>query len=291
MLVAIIATIAHAAPCDGPFGLDALLDDVSTIETALEEGRDVTAATVGVHLRDGLLCLDAPLPEVIAGRVLRAVGTGLERGGATEAEGWLRIAAMLSPKHTYPADHPSAEVWAAALEASSRHPFEPLPSHDLVAGEHYLDGRRLTEPGAEVGLPHLYQHQPPEGKLESRIIVGPAFPVDTVIDPTPPPPVTPVVPESRPLSRARWSPEKVTLVTGGSIALASAGVLLGLSTRTEGQFRQATTETEIDRYRDATNRLVIGSGASAGFGIVALSLGLLAGPNDAAVTPSFAFRF
>lgn len=290
MLVGLWVALVHAAPCEGPFGLDAVLDDVSVIEQALEEGRDVTAARTGVHLRNGLKCLDAPLPEVIAGRALRAIGTGLARGGAIDADGWMRTAALLAPDHTYEPDHPSAAAWSVAVRASARYPYETLPSHELAAGTHYLDGRPIEAPGAEAGLPHLYQYQPVEGPVQNYLIEGTAFPGDAVLAPAPPPEPPPPALEEPILTR-RWSPERIALVSGGLAALAGAGALVAWSTQTEARFRESTTEADIERYRDATNRLVIGAAASAGFGVTALALGVFAGGADQPVTPTVSVRF
>ncbi|MEM6926501.1 MAG: hypothetical protein AAF602_06205 [Myxococcota bacterium] len=295
MLVGLWVAIASAAPCEAPFGLDAVLDDVSIIEQALEEGRDVTAARTGVHLRNGLECLDAPLPEVIAGRALRAIGTGIARGGAIDADGWMRTAALLAPDHVFPEGHVSAPAWTVAVRASARYPFESLSAHQLAPGAHYLDGRPLTEAGAEAGLPHLYQYQPLDGPVQNYLIEGTGFPELTLSAPAPPPPEPPVDPlfDDPPvaLERRRWSAERVALVSGGLTALAGAGALLAWSTQTEARFREATTEADIERYRDATNRLVIGATASAGFGVVALALGAFANGSGQPVTPTVTVRF
>ena len=292
MLVGLWATIAHAGPCEEPFGLDAVLDDVSVIELALEEGRDVTAARTGVHLRNGLNCLDSPLPEVVAGRALRAIATGLARGGATDADGWMRTAALLAPDHAYPVEHPSAVAWNVALKASARYPFETLPL-DFVPGMHYLDGRLIEVPGAEDQLPHLYQYEPPNGPIENYLIVGLEFPESSVVAPElpTPPPMAPVPDELLTKRGNKWSAERVVLVSSGLTALAGAGALVAWSTQTEARFRASTTEADIERYRDATNRLVIGASASAGFGLTALSLGVLANGSNQPVSTSFAFRF
>lgn len=291
MLLAIWANWATAAPCEEPFRFDALLDNVVAIEQAVAEGRDFAAARTAVTLRQGLLCLDAPLPEIVAPRALRAMGVGLDLGTSPEGAEWLQLAAVLDPGHQYADDHPGFTAWRDALEERTFYPFEALPSHTLVPGVHYVDGRRLDAPGAELGLPHVYQHQPPEGPIRSFLIEGTAFPAELVVAPALPDP-SPVVPEE-PLvpARRRWSGERIALVTGGAVAIASAGVLWGLSTRSEAQFREATTQDDIDRYRDATNRLVVGASATAGFGVAALGLGLLAGSSAPTPTSSFTVTF
>ena len=114
MLSLLLTTaFAQSGPaCDAPISLDALVERLGTVETALR-GSDFSAAGVNAEqLAADLVCVDTVLPNRVAQRVYRGIGAGLYvTGDEAVADQWLRTALEIEPTFQFgvtelPADHP-----------------------------------------------------------------------------------------------------------------------------------------------------------------------------------------
>ncbi len=310
MWLVLAASPALAGDC-ADYSLDALLDDVGRVESRLAAARSTAEAST--ELRDRLPCLGERLPAVLAPRVLRAVGAGLHEIGAEAAQGWLAAAAHLAPGLRFGADEaPGREALLAAWDAAALAVAAALPravdDHALAPGDHWLDGVALVEPAALPGVPHIYQFRPPEGVLHTSVVDGPRFPEQALVltgasevprgvaGPSPrdgpilvPPPADPIAPvEVRP---ERWPTERVAVVATGAGVLAAAGVVYGLSARSQSRFFEADTRELIDRRRAATNRLAAGATGLASLGASLVGFGVLFYLVDGEPRPTLDLRF
>ncbi len=305
------------ATCAQPYPLDVLLDDMGEVESGLASGTHGLAGGAATRMRTRIVCVEEPLPAIIGARTLRAIGAGLLVRQHVEALGWLESAAAADPEYRYTLEnlaelHPLFPAWGTVLDRASLAQPELRENRELAPGEHWLDGMPLTEPVAHPNVPHVYQHRAAEGRpLRTEIMVGTEFPSGAlvvregrraVVDTTrgkdraePEDVPAPLAPGSgvdvvvvRPKA---WPSERVALVSGGLSAIAGSALLYALSTQTEANFLASTNTRDIDRYRGATNRLAVGSGAAAAVGVSALSFGLLFYVVDGDPRPSLDIRF
>lgn len=297
----------RAAECDEPYDVDGLLNDLGEAEGALRSLDYAKAIGASQAMAEGLPCLDAILPVVVAPRVMRAVGAGLYLGGDPDvALKWMRGAAALDPSFEYGSDlgdtHPVRRAWQTAKQEASR---EPVEAEGVVLGDgrHFVDGKRVNFPIATLDAYHLYQrdHQ----GVRSWVIDGNAFPdaaTDAVVAVVEPPPVEPepVVEErtpSRPLvqaavvQRKQWPAERVVLVGGGGAALVGSGLLYALSSSSRSSFDQATTVEDLDRFKARTNTFAVSSGVTLAAGASALGFGALFFIIDGDPRPTLDIRF
>ena len=306
MIVAVALQVAaSAADCSQPYALDHLLDDVGVVESALRSGNGAQTAEAAVRLRAGLPCMDAPLPQVVAARSIRAMAAGLlVTDYADEALNWLVTAATLDLGYRFDLeslreDDAMFGTWDAVVASASGLDAAVLEGRAFTSGSHWLNGRRITTPTAIPGVPHLYQHEQ-DGELHGAFIRGTDFPEDVLtaapltLDPAPVAVAPPLGAYSQGVTLIEpspWPAERVALVAGGSAGLAGSAVLYALSTGTASRFSSSTTRVEMDRYRSSTNRLAVASGSAFGLGLGALGFGALFFIIDGDPRPTLDIRF
>lgn len=173
-----MATTASAGdPCAAPYTRDNMLVDLMAAEDAI---RAITAdaATLAAKMEAGLSCMDSVFPQMFAGRFYRAIaGSYLVSGDADAAAGWFRSAAAIDQVFQYgledvPADHAIIPVYETARSTSFT--AGTVPDVAFVEGTHYLDGRKISEPAANLDVQHLYQMQ--TDGVSSWVIDGIGFP-------------------------------------------------------------------------------------------------------------------
>lgn len=288
---------AVAGPCTSSYTTDKMLEDLIATEDFLRSYDFVAAGGAAQVLRDGIRCLNDVLPSQVAGRIYRAIGGGLTQGGdAKEGFNWLVTAATLEPGFEYgledvATDHPVRTVYADASDQSSRTKVKTEGFDYFVAGEHYIDGRDLSEPKASIGHPHLYQARI-GGTLTGTLINGNQFPPENLSETAPVDGVvatgTVTKPVKEPKSGGGGGPSVPLLATGGVGVVASALTFL-MSRGASKKFDEGTTLEDIERYRNSTNTLTTVSGVALGVGLSTLSVSFVV--DGAAPAPMVNIRF
>lgn len=177
---------AYAADCATPYTTDGLIEDLTTVETAMRGYDDAAAAAAGSKLRDGLNCLDEVLPALIAARAYRAVGAGLYASGEQQdSYKWFRTSLELEPTWTYglqdvPEGHPLRNDFENLKAKMSGDEPTPVDGKELGDGSHYLDGRKISKPKARLERFHVYQVE--NNGVKSHVIDGNTFPPSTLVD-------------------------------------------------------------------------------------------------------------
>lgn len=187
------STPAFAGDCATPYTVEAMLGDLTGIETGLRSDDKAAAAASGQKMRDGLGCLNEVLPAMIAARSYRAVGGGLFAADDLEgAKKWFRTALELDPTYIYglqdlPDEHPIRDVFNALKDEVSGD-ATALDGKDFPPeAQHYLDGRKLSSPKARLDRYHLFQAD--KDGLSSWLIEGNAFPDSALVEAEVPEPV------------------------------------------------------------------------------------------------------
>lgn len=303
------------AECPAPYTSDNVLADLGNIEDFLRSGDNGAASTGAERLQQGLGCLNEVLPGMITGRVYRAIGAGLVAGG-NDIGGfdWFLTAVEIDPTFTYGiedlnADHPARLSYEDAKREIQGEPVV-VEGKTFGPGIHYLDGRKLSEPAARLGRPHLFQID--NDGVESWLIESNDFPAEAfaaaaVVDagngkaPKGKKPKKEKKPKKGKedktdavsdgvtvLGRERpW--EKTPLMIGGGLIIGGAGALYFMSAQKHGEFLEASTKEEVDQLQAATNQLFIASGAALAVGAGTLTWGIIL--HDGAPMPSVGFRF
>jgi len=304
-----LAPAASAAECADEYGLDALADDMGEVESAVIKGDADAAESSARRLEAGLACLGAPLPRVVAGRAYRAMATGLIDVDPELAAAWYQTAAVVDGGFVYtledlPADdHPAFEAWRVALDATEGVEEEVVQDHVWASGQFTVDGRRLSWPAAEPGMPHVVQRSL-DDVVTTWVIDGVDFPEEALIadaavgrpaapregDVTPGAGRVPTVTVSK-VESNNWPPERVALVGGGSAVLAAGGVLYGLAWTKRGQFDTSTIRADTERLAAGTNTLTIASTAALAAGAGTVGFGILFFIVDGDPRPTLDLRF
>lgn len=184
-LAVAVAPQAARAQCADTYTVDAMVEDLVAVETFLRNSDDDNAGKAADALRSGLGCMTEVMPRMIAGRALRAVGSGLVAGGDPDGgKAWLRTAAELEPSFDFgledvPESHPVRGVYDAARSTASGDEV-PVAGASLAMGTAYLDGRKLLEPKARADRWHLFQLDSGTS-VRSWVIEGNAFPDDGLV--------------------------------------------------------------------------------------------------------------
>lgn len=322
------------AACPTPYTSDGLLEDLGNVETFMRNGDNDAAGAAAKGMESKIGCLNEVLPPIIVGRAYRAIAGGLYVAGElTRSKDWFASALVVDAGFEYgtedlPASHPVLQVYAEARRMGWDDPLS-VEGKKFVAGTHYLDGRKLSEPRANPGMPHLYQFDN-AGAVSPYLIQGNAFPAEvltsaTVAAVTPDPktkepktkepktsdpkvasttePKTkdPKVKEPKTGSTAvastgtseikRKRPgEKTPLMIIGGVVMAGAGGVYALAAQSRGDFNDATTLEEVDSLKTKTNQMVVISGAVLAVGAGALTWGIVVGDTGAPI-PTIRVRF
>ncbi|MEQ1501272.1 MAG: hypothetical protein ABMB14_03535 [Myxococcota bacterium] len=176
---------AAAADCPEPYSVDAMLEDLVSVETFLRNNDDENAGKASANLQNGFGCMTEVLPRMIAGRAIRAVGAGLVVSGDPDGGGaWLRTAAEIEQSFAYGLEDlsetsPVRDVYATAQLAAGGEEA-PVAGATLAAGAAYLDGRKLLEPKARGDRWHVFQFDGGSG-VKSWVIDGNAFPDEVLV--------------------------------------------------------------------------------------------------------------
>jgi hypothetical protein len=287
---------AAAGPCTSSYTTDKMLEDLIATEDFLRSYDFVAAGGAAQVLLDGIRCLNASMPSQVAGRTYRAIGGGLTQGGdAKEGFNWLVTAATLEPGFEYgledvATDHPLRSVYADAAAQSNRTKVKKEGFDYFVAGEHYVDGRELSEPKASVGHPHLFQSKI-DGVLSGAIINGNQFPEEVLSTTAPGSDSVAVETTTKPVKEKKTGgggPNVPLLATGGVGVIASALTFV-MSRGASKKFDEGTTLEEIEQYRNSTNTLSTVSGVALGVGLSTLTVSFVV--DGAAPTPMVNIRF
>lgn len=314
LLLALLTFAPKAwAACDAPYDTNTLLSDLVMIETAVRQNDGPTARQVADKMEAGFACMKEPLPYMIVARAYRAVGAGKVLGG-DEARGkeWFLTSIELDPGFEYGledmgADSPVRYAYEAMRGDAEVSPTQ-LKGFDLEQGTNYLDGSLLGAPQATLGRPHLFQTDAISGSLQSFIIEGNKFPDAALVAEAPAVATTPEAEKGKkpkkekankekaakekPAKEAKEKnpkstvdtggfyerkrpPEKTPLIIGGAVTVVGAGALYYFSSVTRKHFDDATTENDVNKYKTATNRLVISSGAVLAVGAGVLTWGII----------------
>jgi len=304
-----LSTAAYAGGCEADYGLDTLADDLGVVESAVRSGDIEAASAAAQTLQQGLPCLSEPLPRVVAGRAYRAVAAGQHgQPGAEEALAWYRTAAVVDGSFLYTLedlpeeDHPAFEAWRQAVEATRASEPEAIDGHVWASGVFTVDGRRLPWPSAEPGMPHVLQ-QSLDGEVTTWIIDGASFPDEALIADASVRPagtegvsviggqgVAPTVTVQR-VGGNNWPPERVALVSGGSVAVLAGGGLYALAMQKRAQFDQSTIRADTTRLAAGTNTLTVASAATLAAGAGTLGFGVLFFIVDGNPSPTLDLRF
>jgi hypothetical protein len=225
---ALTASAAHAADCAESYTVDAMVEDLSSVETFLRNGDNELAGQAAQKLEAGLGCMNELLPRMIVGRALRAVGAGhVVQGDAGRGEDWLRTAAEIEQAFDFgledlPEVHPVRDAYANAKNTSGGEEI-PVPDAALAAGTVYLDGRKLTEPKARIDRWHVVQLDD-GAAVRSWVIEGSSFPDQVLVSTAPvlattgkkpKEPKQPKEPKPEPVAKApKAEPEQLDPVAG-----------------------------------------------------------------------------
>jgi hypothetical protein len=183
------STARAADACSGPYTVDAMVEDLTSVETFLRNNDDANASSAAEHMRAGIPCMTELMPRMIVGRAMRAVGGGLVAGGSDDGVDWLRTAAEIEQAFDYgledlPEVHKVRDAYADAKSTSGGEEVV-VPNATLAGGTVYLDGRKITEPKARMDRVHVVQLDTGAG-IKSWVVEGNAFP-DAVLASSAPP--------------------------------------------------------------------------------------------------------
>lgn len=181
-------SLAWAADCAQPYGLDTLLADMVAAEGHLRSGATAPAKEVALKMETGIGCMDAKLPKPMVARTFRVIGAGLVGGGEDRGKQWFVTAAEVEPGFDYgveelPADSPIRFAYLDAKGVSAEP--ETIEGKVFTDGKFLLDGSTVDAPTARPGRPHLLQRD--AGGVTSWVIQGADYPADVLTDPTPDP--------------------------------------------------------------------------------------------------------
>lgn len=320
LLQGLVTGTAWGQACPEPYDRDNLSSDLQHAEDALRAGDEEGAATQAAALKAGLPCLHEVFPSMMLGRVYRAIGGGMfADGDHNGAARWFRTSVSLDELFSYGLeDLPQGDPIISAYEQARRTLDEPVRVEGmaLIEGDHYLDGLPLSSPRARPAQYHLYQFKGADGRVQSWIIDGEAFPEGQLRDPN----AVAAEPERgrkkdrsndsfqassttpKP-SRTRGSgvevegasivvqrpPEKIPLIIAGSAVVLGSGAMYYVSSLTRKNFQNAENEEDARAAMRTTNSLVIASGVVFALGAGTLGWGI-AVSGDAPV-PTFNLRF
>lgn len=176
---------AFAQDCASPYTLDALLADLTAVESGLRAADDASAASAANRMREGMGCLNEIMPAMIAARAYRGVGAGLHVGGdADAAQKWFRTSLELDPVWIYGVndvgvDHPVRLAFDALKTEDSPDAVELAGKAFPEESKNYLDGKKLGSPKARPDRFHVFQRAGED--TETWLIEGNAFPGDALI--------------------------------------------------------------------------------------------------------------
>lgn len=302
----LLAPMAQAQECDKSYSIDDLLTDLALTEAALRNADNVGAGEAAARLQAGLPCSDDLLPGVMVPRVYRALGAGIFVGGDPDSGlNWLRTAAELEPEFDYsaadvPADHPARSgLKLAKVEIMGTEPTPVANADDFGIGKHFLDGRAIETPSATLERNHVYQRLLDE--TYTFVIAGNEFPDQAFgavkqaepqeVPDDEPKTNQPQIPEAQVVTQVKWPAERVVLVAAGGASLVASGALYGLSAMSRGNFNDANSVPDIDKYQRSTNTFVVASGATGAAGVGMLGFGALFFVIDGDPRPTLDFRF
>lgn len=324
------STTAWGQDCAAPYGADPLLEDLGNVEQFLRNGDNAAANKVATEMATKLPCVNEQLPMLILGRAYRGIAGGLYGVPGTKARGeqWFKSAFSIDPTFSYgtedlPAGHPIIGLYSD-LSVSGVGSSTLLQGRLLVVGpKHWLDGRNLKSASAHPDMPHLYQQVAVDGKVQTFVIEGNAFP-DAALQP-----LVAAVPEKggKPPKAAKppkggeavaaggdkgdkgakppkgkksgtpgitvtVNPAKFPAIIGGAVIAAGSGVTYFLATQERAKFDAAVNQEEMQKFRGSTNRYVVLSGALLVVGAGTLGVGLyLDADGSMLVGPSINVRW
>lgn len=273
-----------AAQCAAPYAVDAAIMDLTTVETALRDVDNAAAGAGAKRIKEGIGCLNEVMPVVIAGRLYRAIGSGLYASGdMLGAFDWYATAIELDPSFTYGTedmgiDHPSRQAYEDAKRETQGDPVVLEGKAFVPSGTHYLDGRKLAVPTARLGRPHLYQWD--NGGVKTWLISSNEFPPEVlgaaVVENTKKKKQkngTKTVDGVVPLKRDRPKSQTPMMVLGAGI-IGGAGALYAMSAQSLGDFNAATTQADAEALKTSTNQLFLLSAGVLGLGVGTLGWGV-----------------
>ncbi len=291
LVTALVASQSALADC-GQYTAESVVEDMTQAEAGLAAGEVQQLVGATDRMSSGLPCASEVLQPWLVARAFRVMAAGaLAAEDEGQARGWYTTAIEVDAGFDYGVeelalDHPARVLYA---ELKLGYQPEPSPVEDRVFpdGKHYLDGRMLEVPQAVEGRTHLYQWER-ESSVQSWVISGSSFPKDVLIEPgaevadTERPPRTGnerhvALPGCAWLRRDMQTcrpAEKSPLLAAGLTIAVSSGALYGVSGALNQRFHDAGTIEEVQRYRGATNRMVILSGAALAVSAVGLSVGV-----------------
>jgi hypothetical protein len=228
---------------------------------ALAEAELEQAQAVALKAKAAVLCQQKPLNGAQAAEIFRMIGASAffnqDLAGATEAFSW---ASTIAPSGSISVDY-GAKV--AGLYEKTREQVAAEGSVTLSLagdGEAWVNGQALRV-GEDLALPvgrHLLQTREGGLAIKSRVLTLAAGADQTVTVGT----VLEATVQSAPVQDPESSGEagsmrSVALLGGGTALLATGGALLGLASKSHGEFDQAKTRADLTALQARTNMLGI----------------------------------
>jgi len=318
-LLTVSAAILASAPaiageCDQPYTSDALLEDLANVEAAAQANESAPALDAAIRLENGLGCLEEKLVTMLIGRTYRSIGAGyLVGGNETKARRWFRTAIEVDPAYLfglgeYGNDHPVRIVYDE-LKMQPSGSASAVEGQTFIAGKFYLDGRKISEPEAIPGRPHLLQRV--DDGVTSWVIDGADFPSDVLTsgdavatgptrgeDKPAKPPKKPKAKKDKKKKKDTSSggiarvrpPEKTPLMIAGGALIAGAGGMFVGSIISRQGFDGITDDADaLRKAQRTTNRLYLGSFAVLAVGGGVLTYGIIL--DGGAPMPAIRVRF
>lgn len=304
------------AACAAPYGSDALLEDLSTVESFLRNNDNEAASAAAVQMEGKIGCLNEVLPPMIMGRAYRAIGGGLYVGGnLTRSKDWFATSISIDPTFDYgtedlPDDHPILLLYSDEKHAGVDDPVQ-VAGKSFVEGAHFIDGKKSSQPITTPGMPHIYQ-ETVDGTTKTWLIEGVKFPDEVLTGasgavasttPTDGKAPKPPKPGKEPAAatthtglaavttiQRKRPAEKTPLMIAGSAIMAGAGGVYFMAAQSKAAFEDATTNPEVVRLKGKTDSLVVVSGIVLAVGTGALTWGVIV-DDEGTPMPAIHVRF
>lgn len=310
-LAAITPASAQNPACDKPYDADQLVVDIMELEQAIISVEAAEALRFASSIHDRIICVEQRLPLSFLGRTYRGLGGAFFVGGDTErADRWFRTAIELDRTYRYgvedlPTDHPVREAYGARVTQPEAE-ISRIEGKVFVEGDYFLDGRRLTRPGARPDRFHIFQREH-EGKVKTWLITGPDFPESML---TAEPGTEDKGGRRQRRERTRFTgavqemgssamvversspPEQVPLVIGGATAIvAGVGLYVGSYYSRENFGTIRDDEDRLRKSQRLTNRLFMGSLAAIAVGSGVMTYGIIVDDAGRPIGPRVDIRF
>jgi hypothetical protein len=292
----VAATSARAAECTEPYSSDQLVLDVQKLEEAVVDQDDATSIAAASRIQTNLPCVQQKLPLGFLGRVYRGLAGGFYVGGDTKtSESWYRTAIELDRNYRYgledlPSDNPLRTIYASMLQAEEDE-LVPLGGKAFgPKGDWFLDGRRLQGPIARAGRPHLLQLEV-EDSVRTWLIDGAGFPAEILVDGKN---VAENGKKRRKRDKTKFDvavhemgqgavlvdrsrpPEQIPLIATGAGLIVTGIALYAGSAVSRSNFNDIrSSETDLRKSQQTTNRLALAALATAAIGAGSLTYGIV----------------